>query len=375
MKACNLADMSISVIKSEEEFDTLEAEWSQLADDCTYTTVFQTYEWNRVWWRHFGKAFGRSLNILILRDEQNKLIGLAPLFTSFWYSTPLRRLSFIGTGASDYLDIIAKNGCEEFVVKSIYDFISHMPGWQIGDLQQLREDGLLRQYPPTQFGSSLIYVLDALQEPCPYLPLGDWQWVLAGMGKKTRYNIGYYDRSLQKLHDVEFGWANEQNVDDEMSHLFELHQRRWNKRWLPGVFGNNKVQNFHRNIAKSFLKKDWLRLYYLHLDGVTEACIYCFSFRERICYYQGGFEPTLAKLSLGTVLTSRAMQSAIEDGKTQFDFLRGDEPYKAKWTALSKRNSRRLLGRYRLFHPLIRAIFKLEDTIETRGKELMRKLR
>jgi CelD/BcsL family acetyltransferase involved in cellulose biosynthesis len=84
-----------------------------------------------------------------------------------------------------------------------------------------------------------------------------------------------------------------------------------------------------------------LRLHVLELDGIARAALYCFHKGPRTCYYLGGFEPTLAKLSLGTVLTGRAIRHAIEsDGASEFDFLRGDEPYKYKWGALDRKNAR-----------------------------------
>ena len=163
-------------------------------------------------------------------------------------------------------------------------------------------------------------------------------------------------------------------LDGEMTRLFELHQRRWNQRWLPGVFAGRRVQRFHRDAARALLKSGHLRLFVLKLDGETLACLYCFAFGDRLCYYQGGFEPTLAKWSLGTVLTAHAMQSAIAEGRAVFDFLRGDEPYKAKWTDQSQTNTRRLLTRSRTpFGPLMRTAQRVEHGIERRAKAWMRR--
>jgi CelD/BcsL family acetyltransferase involved in cellulose biosynthesis len=369
MTGDNPAALQVAAVADPAGFDALKPEWRQLADACPYATVFQTYEWNAAWWRHFGR--GRLPHIVTLRDAAGGLVGLAPLMTSYWYAGPLRRLAFIGTGGSDYLDILARPGQEARVAEALYVHLAGWNGWHVADLQQLREDSLCRQYPPAN-----LFCYDAVQEPCPYLPIEtDWVSVLNALGKKTRYNIGYYSRSLEKLHEVEFGWANAEDLDSELDCLFELHQRRWNKRWLPGVFGTKRVQAFHRDVARALLERDWLRLYYLRLDGSTEASLYCFSYGDRACYYQGGFEPSLAKLSLGTVLTARAIQTAADDGKRVFDFLRGDEPYKAKWTGLSRRNVRRLMARSRILAPLVHLVQTIEDAVETRTKQLAQRMR
>ncbi len=372
--AAGVVNLEVDVLDNPTALTALEPEWQALASACPTATVFQTYEWNAAWWRHFGGHPGRRLCVLTFRDPQGTLVGLAPLMTSFWYATPLRRLSFLGTGTSDYLDILAAPGFEQQVGEKLYQVLEQRGSWQIADWQQLREGSLLRHLLPLP-ESKLVW-LDALQEPCPYLPLpSDWAALAQTLGKKTRSNIGYYDRALHKVYDVEIGPVQRtKDLPEALTTLFELHQRRWNQRWLPGVFAGKRVQNFHRDVAARLLRQDWLRLFELKLDGETQACLYCFAYGDRICYYQGGFEPDLAKLSLGTVLTARAMQTAIDEGRAVFDFLRGDEPYKAKWTQSVHVNLRRLITRRRTgLAPLVRRAQRVEESVEHRTKAWMRR--
>ncbi len=349
--------------------------WRTLADRCPAATVFQTYEWNAAWWRHFGGRPGRRLRVLCFRDAHGGLVGLAPMVTSFWHGTPWRRLSLMGTGASDYLDVLAAAGWEDTVVEAFYAHLAQMHTWHAADLHQLREGGVLRARPPS-LASGLDW-MDTEGEACPFLPLpADWETLTQSWGKKTRANIGYYTRSLSKLYEVEMGPVTQpEALDGELASLFLLHQRRWNQRWFPGVFGSRRVQQFHRDAARALLQRGFLRLFTLKLDGETQAALYCFAFGDRICYYQGGFEPTLAKMSLGTVLTAHAIQTALGEGRAVFDFLRGDEPYKAKWTGNAARNVRRLLvkeGTRQNFGPLARRVQKIEDALEARAKSWAR---
>lgn len=385
MKAGIRTDLQAASVTDTAGLEALANEWSELADACQAATIFQTFEWNRTWWEHFGRKPGRRLHIVTFRTD-GLLVGLAPLLLDRWYGGPLRILRFLGAGASDYLDILARRGCERQVVAAFNGYLACAGGWEVADLQQLREGALLRyefSAEPTGPSEGVVPARmsplrhhDAPQEECPYLELaGDWPAVLSGLGKKTRYNIGYYTRNVEKTNEVQFGCACAADLDDEMTNLFELHQRRWNKRWLPGVFGGGRVQDFHRDVARALLERGWLRLFHLRLDGATEACLYCFSFGDRLCYYQGGFEPSLAKLSLGTVLTARAIQVAVDEHKTVFDFLRGDEPYKAKWTSTSRRNMRRIMVRHWLFYPQARMVQMIEDAVEKRLKALARRLR
>ena len=68
------------------------------------------------------------------------------------------------------------------------------------------------------------------------------------------------------------------------------------------------------------------------------------------------------------------MQTAIVEQRPVFDFLRGDEPYKAKWTGATRINLRRIVVRAGTpFVPMARQVQRWEDAIERRGKAWMRR--
>ena len=239
------------------------------------------------------------------------------------------------------------------------------------DAQQLRVGGFLREH-------CLGVHLPAWEQPgeaCPYLTLPPtWDSLRATFGKKTRANIGYYDRALHKSFAVDATYVTDPaRLDGELSRLFTLHGKRWQSRWLPGVFTSGGVRRFHRDAARALLQQDALRLWTLQLDGETQAVLYCFAWGGRVSYYQGGWEPSLAKWSLGTVLTARALHSAVGEGRTVFDFLRGDEPYKAKWTGTAHVNIRRLHARTDGLLSVARRFAGWELSVEQKAKAWARR--
>lgn len=161
-----------------------------------------------------------------------------------------------------------------------------------------------------------------------------------------RYNLGYYERLLGKTFaEVRWHLADTNTLEAGMTALFDLHQKRWNARWLPGVLGSKRVQAFHRDVAHAFLANGWLRLHLLTVDGTIRAALYCFTWGRSTYYYLGGFAPELSKYSLGTLLTGKAIRMAIEEGCAEFDFLRGNEDYKYRWLPEVRINHRLLLLR------------------------------
>jgi hypothetical protein len=53
-------------------------------------------------------------------------------------------------------------------------------------------------------------------------------------------------------------------------------------------------------------------------------------------YYQAGFDPKYEEWSVGLVVMGKCIEDAISRELSEFDFLRGDEPYKKRWTKLHR---------------------------------------
>lgn len=353
--------MRIVEVRERDNVARLREEWRALQGRCPSATPFQTWEWNAAWWRHFGGR--KRLRLLLFRAGRDsrggpnasgsagELVGIAPLYASFHLGTPLRRLAWMGTGPGDYLGPLALPEYAEEVAAALLDYLDGgLRGWDIADLQELRPEAPLlacagRPWPHRPAEAQVALPM----EPCPYLPLPPtWDAFTGRLGKKLRSNLNYYERLVVKTFpETETFLADADTLDEGMTALFDLHQRRWNARWLPGVLGTKRVQAFHREVAQRFLEQGWLRLHLMRVDGTIRSALYCYAFGGRTYYYLGGFAPELAKFSLGTLLTAQAIRQAIAEGCTEFDFLRGPEPYKYRWQPEERVNTRLLLLRSR----------------------------
>jgi CelD/BcsL family acetyltransferase involved in cellulose biosynthesis len=353
------------VIRTESGFEELRTEWDALLAE-SRATFFQSWEWQRTWWRHFGR--GRLYLWTWRRGD--RLLALAPLMIRRHFGLPLREVVFCGTGISDYLNIVSRpEEAAEAASRLLADLARDRSSWDLVDLQQLRDGAALLQTPPPQGLRSAIHP----QEPCPFVSLpGTWEEYAATLGKKLRSNIGYYERLMARTFTMELDTVDDGRLEETMEALFRLHQRRWRGRGLPGAFVGGRVQAFHREVAKRLAERGWLRLHALRLDGQTRAVLYCFSFMGSGYYYQGGFEPALARYSPGTVLTARAIQDAIHDGAHEFDFLRGDEPYKYLWKASDRWNQRFVMWKPALPSSWTPKLIALETRIEHRVKQWAR---
>ncbi len=315
-------------IHESSDFSGLETTVQTLCALSERASAFQTWEWLSAWRAHPGR---RARLILLTFEEAGEVVGCAPLTLS---GGPLKTLSLMGRGGSDYLDLLAAPGFENSVAQNFGNWLeNNKKRWNWLDLPEVRPGSVAENIPGVELWEA---------ETCPYLLLEKtWDAQKKAFGKKLRGNLSYYERALEKNHTLTLRLATKETLEADMEAFFALHQRRWRGRWMPGAFASARARAFHLAAAQNLLDSGALRLHLLDLDGITQAALYCFHKSPGTCYYLGGFEPSLARYSLGTVLTGRAIRHAIEaDGAQEFDFLRGDEPYKYKWGALDRRSGR-----------------------------------
>lgn len=90
---------------------------------------------------------------------------------------------------------------------------------------------------------------------------------------------------------------------------------------------------------RACLTRGWLRLYCLEMRGQLIAMHYFYRFGNSVFFMQTGFDPDLASLQPGHVLTGYALEHAIGERSLTFDFLRGQHHYKDNWPPGSDRPS------------------------------------
>src|SRR6185503_20333868 len=91
------------------------------------------------------------------------------------------------------------------------------------------------------------------------------------------------------------------------------------------------VEAFHRLAARALAERGWARLYILHAEGAPRAALYGFVHGDRFAFYQAGYDPEWRQRSVGTVLLGHIVRECFGEARSEFDFLRGTEPYKLKW--------------------------------------------
>jgi len=330
-------------------FSALRSEWDELLRSSGSDGLFLTWEWLYTWWKHL--AGNRQLSILAVRSG-GELVALAPCALrppslSRWRPCPV--LEFLGSGSigSDYLDVIVRTDRESEARRALASDLARerlMIDWT-----QLKQGDCRAAEVASTLAESGWTIAATETNTCPFIPLAgrSWESYLATLGAEHRYNFRRKLKRLNRDYVMQFEQVRgEEQCRESIGLVIALHNQRWRDRGGSDAFHTPGLVGFHQEFSRIALKRDWLRLYVLRLDGKPVACVYGFLYRRTFYFYQSGFDAEYGRHSVGLVAMGLAIRRAIEDGADEFDLLHGNEAYKSHWS-----HDSRELGRLEVYPP------------------------
>jgi CelD/BcsL family acetyltransferase involved in cellulose biosynthesis len=333
--------LRVACVDTHSAFHALAGEWNDVLAGSASNNLFLTWEWVSTWWEIYGA--GSQLHVLVARDEDDRIVGIAPLQRRRRTMLGLHAIGvveFIGAGGDvtpEQLDFIVAAGAEAVVTPAL--------------LAHLAADSAVRglDLRPMAASSPNLPLLEAgLREArghmrclgdsvCPVLPLPATRAeFMASRSKNYRKKMGEYQRRAERDLGAKVRLsATPEALDRDMGALVTLHQRRWEGR--SRAFRTTAYIQFHRRLARRLFDRGWVRMFALDSPKGPLAMLYCFAYNGRYYFYQAGRDPDLQKHRVGLVLMHAAIEQAIADGARLFDFLSGDEQYKYMWAAAELR--------------------------------------
>ncbi len=296
--------------------------------------LFLSPEWVLTWWQHFRR--GQPLFLVVA--EKTQWLAMAPLFVSPSCLFPFARLvRFIGNGNADYGDFLVRRGWEEAAVALWRWLFDHRDLWDVIALHELPENSVAVRALRFMTLPDWVRVQVDDGEPCHRIPLStdastNGQSWRKRATKALQQQLRRRERQIARTFQVRFGCVtDERELPTVLAQLFALHRLRWGRLGQTGVFLSGRVRRFHAEFARLALRRGWLRLHWLTLDGIPAAIYYAFHCDRYAGFYTCGFHPAFGRYSVGKVLLAKVIDEAERDGAMMFDFLRGDESYKAEF--------------------------------------------
>ena len=308
-------------------FEKFENEWNELLSRSLTNTPFQRAEFQRVWWKHLGRG---ELCVLTMRDEYKKLIALAPLFVD--NEKILRWVG--GEEIADYLDVIAPADHIDAALRAMWDFLKSAasPKWVKAILSNIPE------WTPTPTTLQSLAVEAGMKaevtqiDVCPIVSLPDsFEAYLQQIDKKQRHEI---NRKLRRAEggDDKVTWYiadSSRDIEAETESFMALMASAAEDK---AKFLTPTMRDTFKDLFATMQSLGLLQLAFLEINGKKASAYVQFDYANRIWVYNSGFDVDSAStLSPGWVLTAKLIDQAIQNKRTVYDFMQGNEIYKYRF--------------------------------------------
>jgi CelD/BcsL family acetyltransferase involved in cellulose biosynthesis len=339
--------IEIEAIRDARRFLALREEWGSLVAAAD-VTVFQTFDWQWLWWKYFGGKL--QLNILLFRRGE-RLIGIAPVYVdvhSAFCVQLYRQLRLIGGGVrdlrsqwslaeygpSDYLDIVALPGFEQEVGDRFLTYLREENWFSEANLENIPENGVLMKSVVPRlslrgYSFSLRQDHVCLQITVP----ASLEEYLRGLRSSVRHRLSqarraYTSEGLYSVRSIQSG----EEAGKALDELVRLHQLRWNRLGYPGMFADYRFEAFLREVARRFLEKGWLWFKTARANGNCIAARLGFQFKDCLNDFVAGFdeESPAARRRPGLALLLSMVEDAIRYRMRKLNLVRGYETYKGE---------------------------------------------
>jgi CelD/BcsL family acetyltransferase involved in cellulose biosynthesis len=329
------------VVEDSRAFAALEQEWDDLYQNCLLATPFQSWAWLYSWWEAYGAYY--KLQLIALRDGRGLLVGAMPLMLE--HRQGLGKLLFIGTGLSDYLDMLVRRGWEEGVSEAGIRVLHSMDSWHVADLQQLRPDAaawsIFRKWPGPR---SIVW-----QSSCPVIDVKPWDELVASLSRKQRSAVR---RTLRRAEadGLRPALAGADDAEQAGHRLVALHREAWRGRNIASTHLTREFESHMVAAAVRMTARELGAISEFWQDGEVIASNFLLFGHSFVGGYMGGArQKACRRYQVSTLKIWDAMNIARIRNSSRLDLLRGEEPYKLRWNPTIVPNHRVILGRSLVF--------------------------
>jgi CelD/BcsL family acetyltransferase involved in cellulose biosynthesis len=310
--------------------------WNDLLTESVSDSPFLRHEYQSAWWVHRGGGEWQNAQlVLVSAREEGKLVGIAPLFIAEYEGQRVLLLNG-SIEISDYLDVIVPVDDHGRFISGLLDFLASQltDGWRGLDWYNLPDSSPTLAALKAESARRGWAHHEEMYRPTPRIPLtSDFEEYLSRLDKKQRHEVRRKVRRAEESgRGVRWFISNMQDPDAEIDHFVRLMEDDQNK----AGFLTESMRAQVRAIIHAAHTGGWLWLAFLEVDGQRAAAALNFDYRGRLWGYNAGVNRAYMDLSPGWVLLSYIIQWCCENGRTEFDFMRGDEEYKYRLGAVNQ---------------------------------------
>jgi CelD/BcsL family acetyltransferase involved in cellulose biosynthesis len=317
----------------------LAAEWRELETRAT-PSFFLTWTWIGNWLIHLGSHVDQGW--LLGARRQGQLVGLAVVFDA-----PIRR-RLLPMGRAAYVNETGVAAFDELCIEhnGLLLATSCAPAARAAMLAQVFEANTrwrevhVRHADQSMAQSALQWPGKAFRRDerreCHWVDLsrvrardGDYVSLLSA---SRRAHIRRCLRAYAEVGPLQLTVAPDvPTALAYLNRLTTLHDRRWAERGGGSAFSGAFCRAFHERLVANAMPRGEAQLIRVMAGERELGYLYSFVYQGRVSFYQSGYDYHLLdpKFSPGLVTLALAIKHNAAAGLGVFDFLAGDQAYKA----------------------------------------------
>jgi CelD/BcsL family acetyltransferase involved in cellulose biosynthesis len=313
--------MRIEAVHTMPGLIALRQEWERLWQELGQPSPYASYTWVRAWLE--AQRLESRLYILLARDDDGSLLGIAPLQRVPLPIPGLGVLTFIGQETSMSPDFLVQAGNEREFCEAILSYISAQRNIS-GVILKMAEPllgakPLLEPYFSTSFGD--VRIEQYSERLIVKLP-ESYEAFLQTLSQKTRQRMR---AARKKFSDSKLDFRHNDDIEDfnsRLTDLFALNDQRW------GQSGGRRI---YEGLYPRLHETGMVKVFSLYIGGRQAAGLAALLSKEGLYAEVAGFDYKMDNHYLGKCLYGLVIEWAILHGYSFLDFGGGSEEYKFRY--------------------------------------------
>lgn len=338
--------MRVEVIETMPSFERLERDWNAVYDADPDAQLFLSFRWLAGWLEWISGPWF-VLAARASEAAEAPYVAFLPLRLSVKASDTSfhNELNMAGNFAADYTGILCRPGFEHLAIPAFARHLKQMR-WARLNLENARISDaryrlLAAHFPKANFQIdqiSRVGKVDGIDNAlCPFAALPpDWNAYLDSLSANTRQKIRRLMKQIEGSDEYRITLATPETIERDLDTLL----RFWEIKWTPrkGDLVKSLVRSNRAMLTRSF-RSDLLYLPTFWKGDQPVAALATLIDRRKgsFLFYMTGRDETFDGPSPGLVLHAHSIRYAIENGFTEYDFLRGNETYKYSFGVKERR--------------------------------------
>jgi CelD/BcsL family acetyltransferase involved in cellulose biosynthesis len=298
-------------------------EWRRLYSADESATPFSSPEWALAWERHLGDG---ARPLVLVAESGADIVGLIPLVRR--RRGPFRTLEMLGEGPADYWDVLAEPAAADAVRQAFARWLDRNAGrWDAlivkGVVAGSATDHAI-QAAGLRFGNRPPIIAPRLRLEGTF---EDW---LCRLPADRRSNVRRRGRRLAEAGGTIETLAATDDLPSAVERWQELRRRQWADRdaQMTPLHATGRFRAFMIDLVTALVPTGEVVFWEVRIGGDVVGSYINLADRRAFYGYLGGYDPSVSRLGIGTVVTAHGIAESIEAGRRHFDFLIGQERYK-----------------------------------------------